>query len=103
MPGGVVIFFCVEKMDTTRKLKKLYKDAVAFAKSVHTTNIMVSPFVHLSKKIAAPKKAKNLYEELSSWFQKDGVYKVFTSPFGYHKSLELDIKGHPGAFRYREF
>jgi len=63
---------------------------------------MISPFVHLSNKIARPEVAKQLYELLIDKFI-DLDFVIKSSHFGYHKSLLLDIKGHPGSFRYREF
>ena len=63
---------------------------------------MIAPFAHLSNQTAEPKLAKRLYAELVEKFN-ETVFKVETSQFGYHKSLLLEIKGHPGSFRYREF
>jgi len=64
--------------------------------------MMISPFVHLSSNIAKPDVAKKLYKQLTGKFI-GSDFVVKTSHFGYHKSLLLEIKGHPGSFRYREF
>jgi len=102
MEECLVVFFCVEKEDTQKQLDSLYKEILKTAEEVKTANLMISPFVHLSKNIASPKVAKGLYEKLMEKFKKTN-FIIKSSHFGYHKSLLLDVKGHPGSFRYREF
>ena len=102
MEECLVVFFCVEKGDTEKQLDELYKEIVKTSDEVKTANLMISPFVHLSKNIANPKVAKELYEKLIEKFKKTN-FVIKSSHFGYHKSLLLDVKGHPGSFRYREF
>lgn len=102
MDECLVAFFCVERNDTANQLDQLYEEIKRTAVEVSTTNLMISPFVHLSKNIADPAKAKVFYESLLNKFDKS-IYTINSSHFGYHKSLLLDIKGHPGSFRYREF
>jgi len=102
MEDCLIIFFCVEKEDTEKQLNNLYQEILKTSNEVKTINLMISPFVHLSKNIADPKTAKKLYEKLKEKFTGTN-FIVKSSHFGYHKSLLLDIKGHPGSFRYREF
>ena len=98
----LVIFFCVEEGDSLKQVEDLYQEILKFCDEVNTKNLMIAPFVHLSKNIAKPKVAKELYEALMKKFE-NTEYTVKSSHFGYHKSLLLDVKGHPGSFRYREF
>lgn len=98
----LVIFFCVEEGDNENQVEAIYQEILKTADEVKTKNLMISPFVHLSKKIAKSTVAKELYELLMSKFI-GSDFAVMSSHFGYHKSLLLDIKGHPGSFRYREF
>jgi threonyl-tRNA synthetase len=102
MKKCLVVFFCVENGDTKKQVEEMYKEILKTAEEVNTKKLLISPFVHLSKNIAKPETAKNLYEFLMSKFI-DSDFTVQSSHFGYHKSLLLDIKGHPGSFRYREF
>ncbi len=102
MKECLVIFFCVEQGDTEKQLKKLYQEILKTSDEMKTTNLMIAPFVHLSQNIAKPNVAKELYEKLMKKFEKK-PFTIKSSHFGYHKSLLLDIKGHPGSFRYREF
>jgi len=96
------VFFTVENGDNETKLENFYNEIIKTAKGIGVKNLMISPFVHLSNNIASPEVSRNIYELLMSKF-KDTDYKVSSSHFGYHKSLQLDIKGHPGSFRFREF
>jgi threonyl-tRNA synthetase len=102
MKKCLVVFFCVEHGDGENQLNALYDEILKTADEIKTKNIMLSPFVHLSKNIAEPDVAKKLYEQLMNKFA-GPTFVVKSSHFGYHKSLLLDIKGHPGSFRYREF
>jgi len=102
MQNGITVFFCVKKNDDSVKLNNLYNEILSAANDFKTQEIMIAPFAHLSNQTAEPKLAKKLYEELVLRF-KETTFKIETSQFGYHKSLLLEIKGHPGSFRYREF
>ncbi len=102
MKKCLVVFFCVEEGDEKKQVDAIYNEILKTAKEIKTKNLMISPFVHLSNKIATPEVAKQLYEQLMKKFT-DSDFVVKSSHFGYHKSLLLDIKGHPGSFRYREF
>jgi len=100
--NGLVVFFCVENGDTEGQADQLYSEIIKTIDEVKTNNVMLSPFVHLSKNIAGPEDSKKIYEYLLQKMSKTTI-NTSTSRFGYHKSLNLDIKGHPGSFRYREF
>lgn len=102
MTECLVCFFTVELTDSDKQLTEFRAEIIKAAEEVGTANLVLSPFVHLSNNVAPPQKAKELYEKLVSSFM-DTKYTIITSHFGYHKSLLLDIKGHPGSFRYREF
>jgi threonyl-tRNA synthetase len=102
MKECLVIFFCVEEGDNGKQIERLYQEIIKTADEIKTNNLMIAPFVHLSNNISKPEIAKELYEQLMKKFE-NTTFTVKSSHFGYHKSLLLDIKGHPGSFRYREF
>lgn len=102
MKECLVVFFCVEEGDTEKRVDGLYKEILKASDEVKTANLMIAPFVHLSKNIAKPNVAKELYAKLMNKLA-NTTLNVKSSHFGYHKSLLLDVKGHPGSFRYREF
>jgi len=100
--NGLVVFFCVEKGDNQEHVNKLYDEICKTSDEVMSKNVLISPFVHLSKNIAKPKIAKEIYNKLMEKMNKSS-FITSSSHFGYHKSVKLDIKGHPGSVRYREF
>jgi len=102
MAKCLVVFFCVEEGDGKKQVDAIYNEILKTADEVQAKNLMISPFAHLSNKIAKPAVAKQLYEQLMGKFI-GSDFVVKSSHFGYHKSLLLEIKGHPGSFRYREF
>jgi len=63
---------------------------------------LISPFAHLSQNIAEHGTAKEYFKSLYDKTKAAG-YKTDTAHFGYHKEVLLNIKGHPGSVRYREF
>lgn len=98
----LVCFFTVEQQDSLDTIERFFQEILRTAQDLSIKNIMISPFVHLSNNIATPKKAKEYYEQLLNKFEQTNFF-VNSSHFGFHKSLLLDVKGHPGSFRYREF
>lgn len=102
MEECLVIFFCVEEGDGEKQINDLHGEILKAADEVKTRNLMVAPFVHLSNRIAKPDVAKSLSFFLMGKFS-GTEFVVKSSHFGYHKTLVLDVKGHPGSFRYREF
>lgn len=102
MAQCIVVFFCVEQNDTEKQMDELCREVIKTSDEFGNKNLMISPFVHLSKNIAKPEVAKKFYEDVLKRFEKSD-FNVQSSHFGYHKSLLLDIKGHPGSFRFREF
>ena len=102
MSQNLTVFFCVETGDDEKKVSALFSDIVSTATDFNTKSIMIAPFAHLSNNPAEPKLARSLYENLVKRLEQT-TFKFNTSQFGYHKSLLLKIKGHPGSYRYREY
>ena len=102
MRDCLTCFFTIESNDTETQLAKLHAEIVKSAEDVGTNRLMIVPFAHLSNDLAPPKIAKAMFLQLVNMFENND-FMVRSSHFGYHKSLELDTKGHPGAVRYREF
>ncbi len=98
----IVAFVTVEKHDDIKKTSSgLVKEIIKMCKEVGRDNVMIVPFAHLSNNLADTDdglKAISLIEN----DLKDYV-AVARTHFGSHKSLLLDVYGHPGNVRYREF
>ena len=99
----VVALITVEKEDKIEQFCSQLVDEIAkMSDEVGHEDIVILPFAHLSNNLAKAKdgiKAMQIVED--SLREKN--YKVMRAHFGSHKSLLLDIHGHPGNARYREF
>jgi len=98
----VVALITVEKGDNIKKCcKGITEELTKMSQEVGHNNIVIVPFAHLSKKLADTTKgleALNCIEETMN-----NGHRVMRAHFGSHKALLLDIYGHPGNARYREF
>jgi|GEM_PF-1734098 hypothetical protein len=99
----LVIFFQVEKDDTEKQVRLLCKDIPKIAVKVGTKCLVVECFAHLSHSRPDPIVAKRLVEQVLKICRNFEGYTVKTSPFGWNKGLELDVKGHPDAFKHRSY
>lgn len=102
MEDCLLVLFCIEKEDSEKQVEQLYLKVLKDAKQVKVKNIMVTPFVHLSRNIASPDTAKSLYFLFLNKM-KATSYNTNYSHFGYAKHFLIDTKGHRYAFKYREF
>lgn len=102
MENCLVVLFCVENGDGEKQVNGIYQEILKTADEIKTKNLMIAPFVHLSNNIAKPDVAEQLYNHLKNKLT-GSDFIVKSSHFGYHKTLLLDVKGHPGSIRYREF
>lgn len=99
----VVAFITFESGDNILVTSELISAEIAsMAKGTGVTCAVVVPFAHLSSKLTSREDAVeglNLVEN----YLGGKVETVVREHFGSHKELLLDIKGHPGAVRFREF
>jgi threonyl-tRNA synthetase len=98
----VVAMITVEKDDKIKEFSRLLaKDIAKMNKEIGRKSVVILPFAHLSNNLAKTKdgiEAINLVEKLLS-----KNFEIMRAHFGSHKSLLLDIRGHPGNARYREY
>ena len=69
---------------------------------IKRNDAVIIPFAHLSNDLEEPKKSFEILEEIEKRVKKEGVSTMRTH-FGSNKYLHLDIYGHAGNARYREF
>ncbi|MFA5061077.1 MAG: threonyl-tRNA synthetase editing domain-containing protein [Candidatus Pacearchaeota archaeon] len=99
----IVVLLTIEKRDKINKCcPELKKEIVKMVREVGHKNIVLLPFAHLSNKLADSKKSLGGLNYLEKSLQEEN-FSVLRDHFGSHKSLLLDIYGHPGNARYREF
>jgi threonyl-tRNA synthetase len=97
----VSAFITVESGDSEATAEKMSKEIAEMCESVGKERVMICPFAHLSKNIADSRKSIKILDRICSSLKKN--FGVARAHFGSHKSLLLDVYGHPGNVRYREF
>ena len=96
----LVVLIAIEKGDSKSTVPKLTEDIKKIANEVKTKNIVLYPYAHLSSNLSSPETAIKLLNETAS---KLNPLKVIQAPFGYYKTFELKVKGHPLSELSREF
>lgn len=97
----LVILTAVEKNDSDKEVKELIEAVKKTAKEVKAKNIVLYPYAHLSSNLAPPDLALQILKKVESLLKKS--FKVTCAPFGYYKSFELSVKGHPLSELSKEF
>jgi len=97
----VVVLITAEKGDTQDATKSLREDVAKMAQDVGRKSIVILPFAHLSNNLLDSASAIKLLEGLKQDLATD--FEVKRSHFGSHKEFLLDVLGHPGNVRYREY
>ncbi|RNJ79546.1 MAG: threonine--tRNA ligase [Nitrosopumilus sp. B06] len=89
-----VAFIAVEKGDDSGVAKDATSQILESLKKIGCTKLLLYPYAHLSSNLARPSTALQLLSEMRAGFP--GV-EVHASPFGWTKSYNLRVKGHPLA------
>lgn len=95
---GVLI--AVEKGDTEKSVERLVGEVRGVAGQVNAKNVVLYPYAHLSKNLSGPDIAVKVLEGAEKKLKKD--FNVSRAPFGYYKSFEVKVKGHPLSELSRE-
>ncbi len=95
----LVVLIAVEKSDTKEIVPELVESIKKISTDVKTQNIVLYPYAHLSSNLGRPSTAIEILNETAS--QLEG-FNVTQAPFGYYKSFELKVKGHPLSELSRE-
>lgn len=92
---ALVVMTAVEKTDADVKVavKELVKQVKDIAAQLKVQNVVLYPYAHLSSSLSSPATAVSVLEEAEKVLKKS--FKVTRAPFGYYKSFELRVKGHP--------
>jgi threonyl-tRNA synthetase len=100
---ALVVLTAIEKSDSNVKesVKKLIENITEISEQIKTKNIVLYPYAHLSKNLGNPEIAIEILKETEKELLKN-KFKVSRAPFGYYKSFELKVKGHPLSELSRE-
>ncbi|MGC8662422.1 MAG: threonine--tRNA ligase [Candidatus Micrarchaeia archaeon] len=92
---ALVLLVSIEKGDTEQTAKEAIDNALNFMKQTKRNKLVIYPFAHLSNNLEEPQKALAILEKMREDVPKN--IELVSAPFGWNKSLSLDIKGHPLA------
>lgn len=98
---AVVVLTAIEKTDSLEILDEYLEMIKKIVKDVGAKNIVLYPYAHLSSNLGRPKIAVEILKAAEEKLKKDG-FSVYRAPFGYYKSFELKVKGHPLSELSRE-
>ncbi len=98
----IVVLVTIEKDDKIEGASSALAEEISkMSKDVTHKNIVILPFAHLSNNLAKSKNAIGAINLIEEKLKKQ--FHLIRAHFGSHKSLLLNIYGHPGNARYREF
>ncbi|MFA5992663.1 MAG: threonyl-tRNA synthetase editing domain-containing protein [Candidatus Pacearchaeota archaeon] len=99
----VVAFITIEKDDNKERVSTGISKAITkMCKEVNRERVAIVPFAHLSNNLGEPSKSFEIFEEIENKLKSLNL-EIIRSHFGSNKSLHLDVYGHAGNARYREF
>ncbi len=98
----LAVLVAVEKTDKniSEIVSELIENVNDISKQINTNKIVLYPYAHLSKNLAAPEIAQKVLNESEKNLEK--IYSVLKAPFGYYKEFEMKVKGHPLSELSRE-
>lgn len=96
----LVVMIAVENGDSMAVVKELINSIKKISSDVKTKNIVLYPYAHLSSNLGKPDLAMEILNKAEKQLKDFNVVKA---PFGYYKTFELKVKGHPLAELSREF
>ena len=95
----LVIMTAVEKTDSLKIIPEFVESIKKIATDVKAENIVLYPYAHLSSNLGKPSLAVEILNEAVKQLSD---YNVIQAPFGYYKTFELKVKGHPLSELSRE-
>jgi len=90
----VVVFVAIENGDDSEIAQKAIAEIKSSMGKVGCKKLLLYPYAHLSSNLAAPSTALSLLKEMES---SASDMEVSHAPFGWTKSYNVKVKGHPLA------
>lgn len=91
----VVVFVAVENEDDESVAKTAIDEIKKSLSNLKCNKLLIYPYAHLSSNLASPSTALSVIKSMES-LAKDGI-EVYMAPFGWTKSFNISVKGHPLA------
>jgi len=92
----LVCFVAVEKYDNMDTVKKAVENIESVLDSIKVNRVVIYPYVHLTRFPKDPENSLIILKEIANRLEEKG-YEVYRAPFGWYKSFEIRVKGHPLA------
>ena len=96
----VVVFVAIENGDDSEIAQKAIAEIKTSMGKVGCKKLLLYPYAHLSSNLAAPSTALSLLKEMESL---SSDLEVSHAPFGWTKSYNVKVKGHPLAESSKAF
>jgi threonyl-tRNA synthetase len=96
----IVVFVSVEKGDNKITIEKAIEEIKSYSGNIKVNRLLIYPYSHLSSYLAPPKYAFEILQELETKSRKI-INEVNRAPFGWTKSFNIKVKGHPLAENFK--
>src|SRR5918999_1422004 len=96
----IVVFVSVEKGDNKKTIEKAVNEIKNYAQNIKNDRLLIYPYAHLSSDLSSPKHAFEIIKELEINARKI-LKEVNRAPFGWTKSFNIKVKGHPLAENFK--
>jgi threonyl-tRNA synthetase len=97
----VVAFVAVENRDDESVARMAVDEIKKYLDTVKSSRLLIYPYAHLSSDLAPPAVAIDIIKSVES-FAKRSIKQVYRAPFGWTKSFNIKVKGHPLAENSKE-
>lgn len=102
----VVILMSIERGDEESMIVDIAAEIKDYLEKIKGKSVLLYPYAHLSSNLESPDKAFNLFvkieKELRQMFNQSDI-TINRAPFGWTKTLEFKVKGHPMAENSKSF
>lgn len=102
----VVILMSIERGDEESMIVDIAAEIKDYLEKIKGKSVLLYPYAHLSSNLESPDKAFNLFvkieKELRQMFNQSDI-TIDRAPFGWTKTLEFKVKGHPMAENSKSF
>ena len=97
----VVAFVAVENRDDESLAKMAVDEIKKYLEMVKSSRLLIYPYAHLSSDLAPPALAIDIIKSVEI-YAKESINQVYRAPFGWTKSFNIKVKGHPLAENSKE-
>jgi threonyl-tRNA synthetase len=97
----VVVYIAVENEDDESVAKAAVEEIRKYLDTVKSNRLLIYPYAHLSSNLSPPSMAFGIIKSLEN-LAKESIIEVYRAPFGWTKSFNIKVKGHPLAENAKE-